>query len=570
MAKIKKTLSLLLTICLLLGCIPVLQGETVHAAESIKLNYTAKELVTGQKWQLKVLSGTKAVNWKTSKGWVATFDKNGLVTAQRAGTAVITATSKKNSKVVAKCTITVLSFKVPTLNLVTVDGTWHCGEALIQQKWKEMYPYLCKFIGEPEKISSQGLTVSWDNTVNMPDLVDFKPETNTIYLGPLSHHNNFATNNHYAYEPFILQIMHESGHMFNQQGDKLINFDIGQWIWEAISIVAETEYRAEKYGEYNFRQEPCLDLLNLQGRDKVNGVKYDGNKYERSVVDSSATSAVYYMSTILSTPGTTDYWRKVYKLRMDYFKNTGVASLGWDDFATMLDQAAGKRTIDGMKASAWLKKQAVSETNGADGDYLMCYSERPSNSWPSFVISAWNRYTDENGVKKETAYANTKVSVSVLNAKGKSVASGSFTVPASGVGLYDSMVKGGNWDSLGLEDFTTLKVNATATINGKKVTSSTYQMYVKGSSDSDYNTTYVMLLNSNGTIKTNLKASDFTVTGATAVYKKGLARGALVLKGNPGTTYTIKYNGNTYRISQPACRRTYPLMLKQASKLEFE
>ena len=562
MSTLKKTLAIVLSFVLLLGVLPLTRSNSVNAAETIKLNYTAKELVVGQSFNLKVLTGTKNVTWKTSKGWVATVNYKGVVTAKRAGTAVITATSKTNSKVVAKCTITVLSYKVPELRLVTVNGTWHCGEGLIQQKWKEMYPYLCKYIGEPEKISAQGLTISWDNAVNDPNLVDFKAETNTIYLGPLPHHNNFSPNNHYDYEPFILQIMHEAGHMFNQQGDKLVNFDIGQWIWEAISIVAESEWRADKYGEYNMRQEPCLDLLNLQWRNKVNGVKYDGNKYDRSVVDSSAAAAVYYMSTVLSTPGTTDYWRKVYKLRMDYFKNTGVASLGWDDFATMLDEAAGKRTIDGLKASTWLKNQAVSETNGADGDYLMCYSERPADSWPSFVISCWNRYTDENDVKKEKAYGGTNVSVTVTNAAGKMVANGSYTIPSSGVGMYDSIVPGRSFDSLKLANLTTLKVNATATVNGKKLTSTTYQMYVSGSSTEDYNSTYIMLLDSKGNIKTNVKAADITIYGAATINKKALSRGALVLTAEPGSTYTIKYNGKYYRISQPACRRVYPLKFK--------
>lgn len=562
MSTLKKTLTIILTLALIFGFIPFTQNNSAYAAESIKLNFTARELVVGQTFNLKVISGTKNVTWKSSKGWVATVNYKGVVTAMRAGTAEITATSKTSNKVVAKCTITVLSYKVPELRLITVSGTWHCGESLIQEKWKEMYPYLCKYIGEPEKISAQGLTVSWDDTINDPNLVDFKAETNTIYLGPLPHHNNFSPSNHYNYEPFVLQIMHEAGHMFNQQGDQLVNFDIGQWIWEAISIVAESEWRADKYGEYNMRQEPCLDLLNLQWRNKVNGVKYDGNKYDRSTVDSTATAAVYYMSTVLSTPGSTDYWRKVYKLRMDYFKNTGVASLGWNDFAKMLDEAAGKRTIDGLKASTWLKSQAVSETNGTDGDFLMCYSERPADSWPSFVISCWNRYTDENDIKKEKAYGGTEVTITVTDASGKSVASGKYTTPESGVGMYNSIVKGGSFDSLNLKAYTTLKVTATATVNGKKLTSTTYQMYVPGSSTEDYNSTYIMLLDSKGNIKTNVKAKDITIYGAATINKSALSRGALVLTAEPGATYTIKYNGKYYRISQPMCRRVYPLKLK--------
>ena len=563
----KKIVSIVIIFAMaVLALTPEMDSIAASKVKKITLDASARELVKGQKFTLKVSAvspntASKAVTFKSSNTAVATVSAKGVVKAKKKGSATITATSKANKKVKAKCKITVLSYKVPTLNLVEVSGKFACGKELLQSKWKEIYPYFCKYLGEPEKISKEGVTVSWDNAIDHQDKVDYKASTNTIYLGPLPHHNNFSDANHYDYEPFVMQMMHEAGHMFNQQGDEIVNFDFGQWIWEAISIIAETEYKNDKYGEFNRRQEATLDLLNLQGRDVVNGVFYDGNKYERSIVDSSATAAVFYMSTILSTEGTTDYWRKVNAKRMEYYKTTGVASLGWDDFAVMLDEAAGSKKIDGMKPSAWLKAQAVSETNGAEGDYLLCVSERPADSWPSFIVSCWNRYTDENGVKREKPYKNAKVALSVTDPTGKKIASGSVTIPSSGTTRYDKVYSGGNFDGLGLKNYTTMKVSAKTTVNGKSLTQTTYQTYIKGNAEKDTNTTVIMLIGKGGNIKTNIKAKDFKVSGAKKTITTGISRGTVVVKGNPGKTYTIKCGGKTYKISQPKSRRVYPFIV---------
>ena len=282
----KKIVSIVIIFAMaVLALTPETDSIAASKVKKITLDASACELVKGQKFTLKVSAvspntASKAVTFKSSNTAVATVSAKGVVKAKKKGSATITAISKANKKVKAKCKITVLSYKVPTLNLVEVSGKFACGKELLQSKWKEIYPYFCKYLGEPEKISKEGITVSWDNAIDHQDKVDFKASTNTIYLGPLPHHNNFSDANHYDYEPFVMQMMHEAGHMFNQQGDEIVNFDFGQWIWEAISIIAETEYKNDKYGEFNRRQEATLDLLNLQGRDVVNGVFYDGNKFE--------------------------------------------------------------------------------------------------------------------------------------------------------------------------------------------------------------------------------------------------------------------------------------------------
>ena len=78
-------------------------------AESVKLNVTAKTFYTGSKFTLKatvtpeLASATNDVDWSSSKEAVATVD-NGVVTAKKAGSAVITA---KVGAVTATCKVTV-------------------------------------------------------------------------------------------------------------------------------------------------------------------------------------------------------------------------------------------------------------------------------------------------------------------------------------------------------------------------------------------------------------------------------------------------------------------------------
>lgn len=78
-------------------------------AESIKLNVTTKTVYTGSKFTLKatvtpeLASVTNDVDWSSSKEAVATVD-NGVVTAKKAGSAVITA---KVGAVTATCKVTV-------------------------------------------------------------------------------------------------------------------------------------------------------------------------------------------------------------------------------------------------------------------------------------------------------------------------------------------------------------------------------------------------------------------------------------------------------------------------------
>lgn len=81
-------------------------------AKSVSLNRTSVTLYEGNSTTLSATvypadATNKIVNWSTSRSSVATIDGNGRITARRAGTAVITATSADGSGASASCTVTV-------------------------------------------------------------------------------------------------------------------------------------------------------------------------------------------------------------------------------------------------------------------------------------------------------------------------------------------------------------------------------------------------------------------------------------------------------------------------------
>ncbi|MDD6038626.1 MAG: BspA family leucine-rich repeat surface protein [bacterium] len=93
----------------------MLSTISVNAAvkpKKMKLNYSSTTTYVGGKVQLKVKTvsptkASKAVVWKTSNKKIAVVDKKGKVTGKKNGTVTITATSKANKKVNAKCKVRV-------------------------------------------------------------------------------------------------------------------------------------------------------------------------------------------------------------------------------------------------------------------------------------------------------------------------------------------------------------------------------------------------------------------------------------------------------------------------------
>ena len=112
----KKVLSLFVTVVMIFASVAVVPSAYAAAPKAITLSKTSQTVYIGQKYTLKVKAVTpkkadKDVKWKTSDKKIATVSSKGVVTGKKKGTVTITAVSKSNSKIKAKCKVTVKKFK---------------------------------------------------------------------------------------------------------------------------------------------------------------------------------------------------------------------------------------------------------------------------------------------------------------------------------------------------------------------------------------------------------------------------------------------------------------------------
>ena len=101
MAKLKKSLVILLTFIMVLTLMPV----QTKAAKKVKLNKSKLSLKVGKSFSLKLKNAkSKKVKWSSSKKKIATVSKKGKVKAKKKGSCKITAKYKKK-KYVCKVTV---------------------------------------------------------------------------------------------------------------------------------------------------------------------------------------------------------------------------------------------------------------------------------------------------------------------------------------------------------------------------------------------------------------------------------------------------------------------------------
>jgi hypothetical protein len=446
-----------------------------------------------------------------------------------------------------------LAHTIPELRL---EGDWPCSRELLQKKWAEIYPYYCRYLGLPTKILTEGVTWKWDGGIN-GDEVEYSAATNSVLMGRVNQHVYFNDDFHYDYEDLFLQCMHETSHLFWQAGSENIMTGFGQWAWEATALVAESMYFAECYGDYNHSNMRRFDCTEFCGRDAVNGVYSDSCKYDRTVANGSATDTFIYLCSVLSDEGTQNYFTKVNGLRIKRYEETGELNVTLDQYAALLDEAAEGRTIDGMKPSDWFRARAVANTDGAVGDYLIVYPYRSIDNSAGVSYACWNRYVDEQGDKREKAYAGQSVDLKAYTPDGTLVGSRTVQTDNRGIGGTELQL------SPGIADNTALKVTATTTVNGKTLTAVTYTVYDQFWIKPDVKEhMYLILLDANGDIVTDVAASDVKVTGAKSADTSALSGGMLILTVATGGTANISIGANTFTLSQPIGIRVAPIVLE--------
>lgn len=111
--KLKKSVAFVMAAVLVFSCNSnELQAKKTFRIKKLFLNVKQKKMFIGSTFQLKVkqvkpVQAAKKVKWTSTNKAVATVNKKGLVKAKKIGTAQVTATSKGNKKVKAKCKIVV-------------------------------------------------------------------------------------------------------------------------------------------------------------------------------------------------------------------------------------------------------------------------------------------------------------------------------------------------------------------------------------------------------------------------------------------------------------------------------
>jgi uncharacterized protein YjdB len=164
---LKKLLTVVLTLALVVTSFNIVQA-TVSAASKTKatkitLNAKKQTIDIGATFKLSVkkvkpTDASKEVTWKSSDSKIATVDKDGVVTGIKKGIVVITATSKTNSSVSAKCKITVKDIKPTKVEISPSSKTLTVGDT---------YTFTAKV--KPTNVNQE---VKWSSSNNKVATID--------------------------------------------------------------------------------------------------------------------------------------------------------------------------------------------------------------------------------------------------------------------------------------------------------------------------------------------------------------------------------------------------------------
>jgi len=454
-------------------------------------------------------------------------------------------------------------FEVPAVDLpdLTIENNSDTiTDEDLREGFENYYKYYYYFLGAPNDFE-RGLTWVWDNSLqSWSDYTDrgidnFVSGTNSIYLGPLSYSDSDTEEK--QRERLLYGYMHETAHLFFQYNHEPISYDFGQWIWEGEALLAETMTRRALGDMAN--NETGYDVQALLGT-MINGVTQDGNKFNRSIVDSNATMALTLMADILSTDGTYDFPSKVNALKVAKAEAKGNKQLTREEYTEILDEAADGKTIDGVSPSNWLFDQPVSDTDGPLGSYFGITPGRAVDSSVGEIrisLFGFERTTTSNEretYSQEIGFENVPVITSLYDASGNTIKSMETSIESGGVLETDfQQVEGG-------ELYTGVyKMTAEATYKGETLTATSFSVNLGEGVPLSNDNIFFILLNEDGTeVRTDL-GDEITVGGAESVNTDYMANGLLIVTLDRGDSVTISYGDTTAVYSKPFSARAIPI-----------
>jgi len=430
----------------------------------------------------------------------------------------------------------------------------------LREGFENYYKYYYYFLGAPNDFE-RGLTWVWDDSLlSWSDYTDrgidnFVSATNSIYLGPLSYDDSDTEER--ERERLFYGYMHETAHLFFQYNHEPISYDFGQWIWEGEALLAETMTRRALGDIAN--NETGYDVQALLGT-MINGVTQDGNKFNRSIVDSNATMALPLMTDILSDSGTYDFPSKVNALKVAKAEDKGNKQLSREEYSEILDEAADGKTIDGVSPSKWLFDQPVSNVDGPLGTYFGITPGRAVDKGIGelrIVLYGFERTSASNGretYSHEIGFENVPVITSLYDASGNLIKSMETNINSDGV------EETGFGQLEGVELYTGVyKMTAEAVYKGETLTATSFSVNLGNDVPLSNDNMFFILLNEDGTeVRTDV-GDEITVEGAESVNTDYMANGLLIVTLERGSSVTINYGDTTAVYSKPFSARVIPI-----------
>lgn len=125
MIKVKRFLSIILSVICILGINPIIvQSNAIiaEAATKIAINKTSITLKKNQSYQLKITGTNKSAKWKSSNSDIVSVNSKGKIFTHKKGNATITATVGDKK---LKCNVTVKNSQGKTYYWVKNSKVYH-------------------------------------------------------------------------------------------------------------------------------------------------------------------------------------------------------------------------------------------------------------------------------------------------------------------------------------------------------------------------------------------------------------------------------------------------------------
>lgn len=438
---------------------------------------------------------------------------------------------------------------------ITVKSEIPGGNQRAVDSFLQTYPFLVKYLGEPFSIGTEG--VNWEYDANATEW-GWNAKTNTVFINT---NIPVPVTGQPSYTKLDESYQHETSHLFYDVGDTAISFTFGQWIWEAHALAGQMLANQDASGVPTFGAvAAAYDTQANIGYELVNGVPRDGEKWNRTIVDSNATQALLLLTDVLSADSDRDFLKRVNAGILAHYRTTGSPEISAAAYRTILNEAAAGRRIDGQLPGDWLFAQPVANITGKTGDYLAVVPQY-SAAWHGmelFPTRFWSfafRREKPGQDYRETALEGLDVTLTVSNASGK--VAGQTTVQSAG-GMGRDL---DSWELLprDIVDGAYL-VKAEANAGGKLLVGYNYFVIMRQAPKVtiEDDRLIVVLMNNTGTALVPSLPQGMTITGGKI---SQTLPGVLVVTATPGTSVSFQLGNFQSVISKPRTARVVPLHL---------